>query len=113
MATHSHSLTLRGSSCQSQPLAPVPRLSLKETRVLWCTAEGYETAETAALLDVQPETVKSHRSKIMHKLGVRNMAQAIDRCYRLGILTQQNVAMRQIFITRRIAEQQDRALQVA
>lgn len=58
----------RGSS------GPLDRLSTRERQVLQLVAEGKTTAEAASVLFLSPKTVETYRSRVMHKLGVRDFA---------------------------------------
>ncbi|WBL34949.1 helix-turn-helix transcriptional regulator [Tepidiforma flava] len=52
------------------------RLSAREAEVLGLVAEGRTNAEVAAMLGISPETVKTHVSRILAKLGVQSRHQA-------------------------------------
>jgi DNA-binding NarL/FixJ family response regulator len=54
-------------------------LSARETEVLRLLAEGLTDREIAASLQISPRTVETHVSKVLHKLGVRNRAEAARR----------------------------------
>ncbi|MBA2570300.1 MAG: response regulator transcription factor [Chloroflexi bacterium] len=54
-------------------------LSPRETDVLRMLAEGLTDREIANALVISPRTVESHVSSILHKLGVRNRAEAAQR----------------------------------
>jgi two-component system response regulator NreC len=45
--------------------------------VLQLLAEGKTNKEVAALLDVSPYTVESHRTNLMQKLGIHNTAEIV------------------------------------
>lgn len=71
-------------------LRPSPRrhggLSRGEARVLVFSAAGYGRAETARLLQVGAETVKSQRASALRKLGARNTAHAVAIAFARGYL---------------------------
>jgi len=50
-------------------------LSLREQEVLQLLAEGTVTKDVAAALGISAKTAETHRSNIMRKLGVHNLAQ--------------------------------------
>jgi DNA-binding NarL/FixJ family response regulator len=58
-------------------------LSAREHEVLRLLAEGMTDREIAGALSISPRTVESHVSSVLHKLGVRNRAEAAQR-YRSG-----------------------------
>ncbi len=57
----------------------LPGLSEREAEVLAQLAEGLTDREIAARLGISPRTVETHVGSILHKLGVRNRAQAAAR----------------------------------
>lgn len=54
-------------------------LSARETEVLRLLADGLTDREIAASLQISPRTVETHVSNVLHKLGVRNRAEAARR----------------------------------
>jgi len=58
-------------------------LSPRENDVLAMLADGLTDREIANALTISPRTVETHVSNILHKLGVRNRAEAAQR-YRQG-----------------------------
>ena len=54
-------------------------LSAREKEVLRRLADGLTDREIAAALVISPRTVESHVSSVLHKLGVRNRAEAAGR----------------------------------
>jgi NarL family two-component system response regulator LiaR len=58
---------------------PLEGLSPRENDVLRMLAEGLTDREIANALVISPRTVETHVSNILHKLGVRNRAEAAQR----------------------------------
>jgi two-component system nitrate/nitrite response regulator NarL len=71
----------RGTSGASD--GPMEGLSPRENDVLRMLAEGLTDREIASALIISPRTVETHVSNILHKLAVRNRAEAAQR-YREG-----------------------------
>ena len=53
------------------------RLTPREREVLAQAAQGLHAKEIAAALGISPRTVEVHRTRIMEKLGVRNVAELV------------------------------------
>ena len=54
--------------------------------VLKWLAQGKSREETAVILGISLETVKTHAKSILQKLDVQNTAGAITRAFELGLL---------------------------
>lgn len=70
---------------QNQEEEPVS-LSLRERQVLKLIAEGHSTKEIAALLMISSKTADSHRTRLMAKLGVHEVAGLVRYAIRQGIV---------------------------
>jgi DNA-binding CsgD family transcriptional regulator len=64
----------------------IDELTPRQLAVLRCAAAGLDSATTALELGVSYETVKSHRSWVLTRLGARNITHAVHLAHERGLI---------------------------
>ena len=62
------------------------KISDRELQAACAAKDGLSIQETADRMSISPSTVKSYRSRIMAKLGCKNITESIVRLIKAGIL---------------------------
>lgn len=71
---------------ESSTLERFKQLTNREREVFQLIAEGYSTKQIAEMLYVSTSTIKSHRAKIMEKLGIESAVQLLHFAIQLGLV---------------------------
>ena len=79
--------TLAAAHVPTQPRRTVPDLTGRETEILQLMARGLSNGEIAGELYLGLQTVKTHVSSLLRKLGARDRTQAVIAAYESGIVS--------------------------
>ena len=63
------------------------RLSARELEIFTHLAEGYSAAEIAKTLSRSSKTINNHRTRILHKLGLKNATELVRLAVRGGLVS--------------------------
>ena len=79
--------SLKGQAHQPQGATlRVPKLSKREKQILQLIVNEYTTADVAAELFISEKTVESHRSNLLAKLQVKNVAGLVRKALEFNLL---------------------------
>lgn len=67
--------------------SPLARLTPREREVLLLVVEGKSSADIANTLFLSPKTVETYRSRLMEKLGIRDIPSLVKFAIRHGLIT--------------------------
>ncbi len=65
--------------------SPIDSLSARERQVLQLVVEGKSSSEIAVLVHLSPKTVETYRSRMMKKLGVRDLSALVKFAIQHGL----------------------------
>jgi DNA-binding NarL/FixJ family response regulator len=65
---------------------PTIELTHRQREVLQLIAEGKSAKEIAAVLDISPRTVETHKYKIMDELGAKTTAELVQHAIKHGLI---------------------------
>lgn len=65
--------------------SPLERLSQREREVLQLVAEGKSSSEIAEIIYLSPKTVETYRSRIMQKLGIKDLPALVKFAIQHGL----------------------------
>ena len=68
-------------------VSPLEVLSPREREILQLVAEGKTSQEIAERLSISPKTVDTYRSRLMHKIGVDDMAGVVKFAIQHGVIS--------------------------
>src|SRR6266566_3821906 len=74
-------------ACRAAAAADRGRLTSRERQVVQLVAEGKSTKQVAALLAITPKTAEFHRTRVMKKLNVHDVAGLVRYAIREGLIT--------------------------
>lgn len=63
----------------NKPQRGLPFLTNKEKQVIKYLMDGYSSKEIAAMLDVSPRTIETHRANVLSKFGLKNTTELIRK----------------------------------
>jgi RNA polymerase sigma factor (sigma-70 family) len=66
---------------------PLETLSQREREILKLVADGKTSREIAERLSISPKTVDTYRSRLMSKIGVKNLAGLVKFAIRHGLIS--------------------------
>jgi DNA-binding NarL/FixJ family response regulator len=75
----------RATTGRTNPAA-LAALTERELEILTCVAQGLSNAELGERLFISPATAKTHVSRILTKLGLRDRAQLVVAAYESGVV---------------------------
>jgi DNA-binding NarL/FixJ family response regulator len=66
--------------------SPVERLTPRQREILQLIAEGHSTKEIAHTLNISVKTAETHRTQIMERLGIHDIAGLVRYAIRAGLI---------------------------
>jgi DNA-binding NarL/FixJ family response regulator len=78
---------LQRGTGEAEAVAPLDGLTPRQREILQLVAEGRSTKEVAQLLDLSIKTVETHRSQIMARLDIHDVAGLVRFAIRTGLVS--------------------------
>jgi len=75
---------VHNSDANSQP--PLQRLTIRQREILQLIAEGNTTQEIAKILSISVKTVETHRTQLMERLNIHDVAGLVRFAIRVGLV---------------------------
>lgn len=72
---------------ETSPLQLLDRLTPRQREVLQLLAEGNKTQELAEILNISVKTVETHRTQLMERLDIHDIAGLVRFAIRVGLVT--------------------------
>lgn len=72
---------------RSENAHPLDSLTPRQREVLQLIAEGYSTKQIAGLLGVGVKTIETHRTQLMDRLGIHEIAGLVRYAVRVGLVS--------------------------
>jgi DNA-binding NarL/FixJ family response regulator len=72
-------------AASGQARSPVDRLSARERQVLQLVVEGRSSSEIAGMIHLSPKSVQTYRSRLMMKLGVKDLPSLVKFALEHGL----------------------------
>lgn len=83
---HRHRPDIQVFARKNEPSCLAEALTERERDILRLMADGSENKAIASVLGINWQTVRSHVSNILAKLGARNRTHAVHTAYQLGYI---------------------------
>jgi RNA polymerase sigma factor (sigma-70 family) len=71
----------------SREVSPLEQLSPREREILQLVAEGKTSQEIGERLSISPKSVDTYRSRLMHKIGVEDVAGLVKFAIQHGVIS--------------------------
>jgi DNA-binding NarL/FixJ family response regulator len=70
----------------AMPLGEMERLTIRQREILRLIARGHTTQDIAQTLNISVKTVETHRSQLMERLGIHDIAGLVRYAIRVGLI---------------------------
>jgi DNA-binding NarL/FixJ family response regulator len=94
VSAHVFDTFVNPSQTAAKGVSKLDLLTNRERSILQLVAEGRTNRSAAEYLSVSPKTVEKHRATLMHKLGLRNVAELTLVALELGLIERPTLVSR-------------------